>query len=625
MKPARKFKLKEISYQVRVSQLILQYGVGAMIDFPNQTLMVAHPKYWEEATIEIEDERLAKALGVEYFGMPFASNNRAPGVAYVLFPRWYFCPKCRHLKPIEDWMKEFKQSGYYQKNKWMTRFIRYPHCSSCKQRLIVTNIVTVCSNGHIDDFPWVQWVHYKNFNPSARLPCHHPKLKFISNPSSEEGLPGIIIRCVNCDAQATLKDAFDPEIFARMANQFSTHDFTCSGFHPWKNEHEECQLYPRAVQRSSSSVYFPVIVSSLVIPPYSNKINVKIQNSKRYKEIRAHLKYVREECDESLYQAHLQKAFPKYVAEIATEIGVKAKSVDTILRRKWLEQPKGNPNSLQYRMEEYDALTGKVKYGSYDEYDFLREEMDLSRYAIPFIKQMVLIHKIREVEALLGFTRLVPIYNAFEDHPYVKIINEDMNWYPAYEVRGEGIFIEFDHEAIKRWEQSDGVINRLAHGYGDKVHHKNRLTAKFILLHTLAHLLIKQLSFECGYNIASLKERIYSSDEEDGAVMSGILIYTASGDAEGTLGGLVRQGRPDIFPAIFQRAIQEAQYCSNDPVCILSNGQGRDSLNLAACHACALLPETSCEEHNVFLDRAFVVGTFENLEIGFYRRYIDSL
>ena len=134
---------------------------------------------------------------------------------------------------------------------------------------------------------------------------------------------------------------------------------------------------------------------------------------------------------------------------------------------------------------------------------------------------------------------------------------------------------------------------------------------------------MKQLSFECGYNIASIKERIYCSEKKDGICMSGILIYTASGDSEGTMGGLVRQGRPDIFPIIFRKAILSALTCSNDPVCSLSMGQGRDSLNLSACYSCTLVPETSCEEFNVFLDRGMVVGTFEHSDFGFYSHFAE--
>ena len=145
------------------------------------------------------------------------------------------------------------------------------------------------------------------------------------------------------------------------------------------------------------------------------------------------------------------------------------------------------------------------------------------------------------------------------------------------------------------------------------------IDSNYVLLHTVAHLLIKQLSFECGYNVASLRERIYYNHAEDGDMnMAGILIYTAGGDSEGTLGGLVRQGRSDCLPRLFREAIETAKICSNDPICITSLGQGRESLNMAACHSCCLLPETSCEQYNILLDRALVIGTFEEPGKGFY-------
>lgn len=208
----------------------------------------------------------------------------------------------------------------------------------------------------------------------------------------------------------------------------------------------------------------------------------------------------------------------------------------------------------------------------------------------------------------------------------VPVKEPSTNWYPAYDVRGEGIFIEFDSSAIDKWRsENHALAERVAlinENYKKSFigeNHPREITSKFLLLHTISHLLIKQLSFECGYGIASLKERIYCSEEADGKEMSGVLIYTACGDSEGTLGGLVRQGRADTFPKIFNKAIENARTCSNDPVCSLSQGQGRDSLNLAACYSCALIPETSCEEFNSFLDRGVVVGTFDNPNLGFFQ------
>ena len=211
------------------------------------------------------------------------------------------------------------------------------------------------------------------------------------------------------------------------------------------------------------------------------------------------------------------------------------------------------------------------------------------------------------------------------DNGFVHIKEPGTRWYPAYEVRGEGIFIEFNHAEIKAWVATNPhVIDRasyISNNYAGSFigqNHPRVITPKFLMLHSLSHLLIKQLSFECGYSIASLSERIYCAESIDGKQMAGIFIYTASGDSEGTLGGLVRQGRPDTLPKVFRKAISSARTCSNDPVCILSHGQGRDALNLAACHSCALLPETCCEERNGFLDRGVLVGTYNNRTMGFY-------
>ena len=262
--------------------------------------------------------------------------------------------------------------------------------------------------------------------------------------------------------------------------------------------------------------------------------------------------------------------------------------------------------------------------------DFSREEMNISEYHIPHIKSIALIDKMRVVNALVGFSRLTPI-SSRDDNGYVDIKKPETKWYPAYEVKGEGIFIEFDSNDLDVWVKNNPEVLERAelinHNYNESfigANHSRVITPKLLMLHTLSHLLITQLSFECGYSIASLSERLYCAENSDGAEMAGIFIYTASGDCEGTLGGLVRQGRSDTFPGILKKAIANAQICSNDPVCIMSRGQGRDSLNLAACHACGLLPETCCEERNGFLDRAMIVGTYENRTIGFWNDFLTS-
>lgn len=205
----------------------------------------------------------------------------------------------------------------------------------------------------------------------------------------------------------------------------------------------------------------------------------------------------------------------------------------------------------------------------------------------------------------------------------------ETDWYPGYEVRGEGIFLQFDNAIITEW------LNKNIHAQTQvkKIRKNadladreigNKANAKFIFLHTLSHLLIQQLSFESGYNSASLRERIYCDIDHLEFPMCGLFIYTACGDSEGTLGGLVRQGRPDRLTNIVKTALERALWCSNDPICSESGGQGRNALNLAACHSCALLPETSCEEFNILLDRTLLIGGALHRENGYFTSWLSG-
>ena len=647
LKDAKKVLMDPINHSVRAAQSVLQFGVGNYVDFPDQTLMTAAPEYWDTQVKKIADQRLAKALHVDYFGMPAVvdrdGNKLSYGISYARFPEWYFCPKCRKFQPITEWVKEYKTVSrkYSENNPDMVRNIK---CPTCRQDLIVTRIVTACRNGHIDDFPWVKWVHCQSIKGRRKI-CGHPRLYIKTGSTASEGLESIGVICENCHATATLRNAFMPGFLEELDRKTNgEYGFSCSGRHPWKNSREACGEYPVVLQRGSSSVYFPVTVSSLVIPPYSSILLTKVETSRGYDECRnaiieafKTLKSLGIQPSEEQQNAVKNEKIEEAAKKIAIETGIKADQIKDVLKKKWFtkEKEEYDATSIQYREEEYEALTGRVIIEA-DDYgnDFSRKEVSIEEYKLPYIKQISLIDKVREVRALTGFSRLKPVDES--DAPekqsrFVSIKEKDTNWYPAYEVRGEGIFIEFDNNAIQKWisgnTEVSGRSELLADNYKASFTGSQRsrnITPKFILLHTIAHLLIKQLSFECGYNIASIRERLFCSEKTEGSgmEMAGILIYTASGDSEGTLGGLVRQGCADTFPGIFKKAIESALACSNDPVCSLSNGQGRDSLNLAACYSCTLIPETSCEEFNSFLDRGMLVGTIENRKYGFFTKLI---
>ena len=601
--------LPQQTHSVRTAQAVLQYGVGAMVDFPDQTLVTAAPELWSR-TQRIYDERLAKALHVSHFARPTE-------ISYTRFPSWYFCPKCRHFQPLRQWIAHYRKTAAPKQLETDPYMVRHPRCPICRQDLLCTRIVTVCQNGHLSDFPWVKWVHAKSKRPI----CGTPSLRLKTGASGSEGLDGIQISCA-CGAHATLKGAMDNGRFQALERDSKDYTFRCDGTHPFRHETEACSCYPRAVQRGSSAVYFPLVYRSLVIPPYADRLNKEIEESSAFEICMGSI----ENEDPEDRPDFIQKRLPKWAKKIALEISADEQDVAQILQRKWHPTQEQDGIGTAYRHEEFAALSGAIgAHTSARAGDFSRVETDIAAYGIPHIRAVSLIDKIRMVHALLGFSRIQPVTSPAAPG-FVSVKQPQTNWYPAYEVRGEGIFIELAADAVNHWLQdykeqlyhrveilrANAEDSLLAPGLAEHMH------PAFIMLHTLSHLLITQLSFACGYSVASLSERIYCADAQD-AEMYGIFIYTASGDAEGTLGGLVRQGRADTFPQILRSAVAHARTCSNDPVCIMSHGQGRDSLNLAACHSCALLPETCCEHNNILLDRGMIVGTYDHPELGFWK------
>jgi len=281
---------------------------------------------------------------------------------------------------------------------------------------------------------------------------------------------------------------------------------------------------------------------------------------------------------------------------------------------------------VRLRHAEYTAL----RTARADE-DLVVRIVERASYADPvrlFVNRVSLVEKLRETKAFAGFSRIFP-----EDgRPVTERTamlwraapNPRQAWLPAQVVFGEGVFLTFDENQLTEWENRRPVQERV----GDLVRRYARLererhlrprdlSPRFVLLHTFSHLLMTRLTFECGYTSASLRERLYVSTDPETA-MAGLLIYTAAGDSDGTMGGLVRMGRPGYLEPVVRRALEVAQWCSADPVCIESHAQGPLSCNLAACHNCALVPETACEELNRFLDRALMVGTLTNPEMGFF-------
>lgn len=600
----------EDEFNIRRSQLIVPFGVGSILNMlPNESLMLCGLDEWDESAGEkVYDERLQKYLKVKYFKIPVSKENYSKGLPFVRFPKWYYCPNCGSLKPLSEWKKNWFE--YYHQD------LDHPRCYKlgCREKLLnPSRFIIACKKGHIDDFPWIKWVHGNNL-------CSKPDLKYkIVGGSS--GLSSIQIICRNCPARKTMAGSFNKDVFKKIG-------FKCTGGKPWqrKDNREKCEEYPITLQRGASNVYFPKVVSSICIPPYSDDICTKIQNTQEWKYLSSQTGGIDDEIKKS------------FIEKIAGDVNESKDNIRKIIDR-MLKSSSGDverQSDIEYRYDEYRALNGDVDTGQVNSKNFDIEIIHGKKYKIEGMENVTLVHRLREIRSLVAFNRIQPIETDYfsdkeeeeekEEFSSMRIAKKvDKIWLPAVEVNGEGIFFEFDKAIISQWKNDKEIQNRVSilqknSDNMSKTYHRpsKNITASFLLLHTFAHVLIRQLSFECGYSMASLRERMYCGEINESSDMTGFLIYTAGGDLDGSMGGLVRQGRPDKLSDIIGKAIKKASWCSSDPACIESRGQGLGSLNLAACFACVLLPETSCETGNKFLDRAMLVGLPDKPEIGFF-------
>lgn len=286
-------------------------------------------------------------------------------------------------------------------------------------------------------------------------------------------------------------------------------------------------------------------------------------------------------------------------------------------------------DELDFRREEYRIFCRDIQDG-YPKTNLLIRSSEISSYSeviTSYFDRISLLHKLRETRAFIGYSRIFPENDLNQDEKNKLISKHKKDWLPAIIVKGEGIFIKFREDKLNAWisiygpliEKRLNPINKNLAKVKERRHQIHQtISPKYVLIHTFAHLLINQLVYDCGYGSASLRERIYCDDKDPS--MSGVLIYTAAGDSEGTMGGLVRMGQPGYLEKVIAKALEKAQWCSSDPVCSETQGQGPDNCNLGACHSCALLPETSCEQQNRLLDRGVVIGTLESPKMGFFSK-----
>jgi len=624
----------------RPSSLLYTYGPGAIMDLPGFSVMPAGLDDWEpiwkrrEHIPTIIEPRLLRVvrlhLGPQVDALrpyPWQPKQGALskegddlGISARVFPQWLRCTGCDYLGPLPRFT-------YTNTHPFRPDLARFTH-KSCPGRggqradaaarkrespAVPAQHLLTCTNGHLDEFPYTLWVHRGNTCPKAEL----PDLKM--RDANVGRSVGSTIECATCGARRSMAEAQGAAGRDKLPQK-------CRGRHPHLNAFDpHCDAQPALIMMGASNLWFPC-TQSIIVMPTDQKADALADRLRaglgveKVTKFAAQLDVIRELADtaridltgvsdDELAQAVAEVTAPP-VSEEQRHEKLAAWSPIEMLEPEWryLQKP---PLFAQQPNNSGLMVTEKQ-----------RDPKLHSR-----ISRVVAVNKMKKVNAFVGFTRLDEL-DRVGDVPsrLVKLTrNGKPSWVPATEDRGEGIFVQLDLPAVEAWESMIRgsklwAAHRAAHQRNferrfsetadRKIDPDTRLPAPgYWLLHTLSHVLIREMAMSCGYGAASLAERIYgwrTSAQREGA--AGLLICTTASDSEGTLGGLVALAEPARLQGLLANALRRASRCSSDPVCAMRTpSDPEDFLHGAACHCCSFASETSCEKANRFLDRRFLV------------------
>lgn len=601
---------------LRPSQLIYTFGVGALLDLPNISVLVLGLDDWDTRNCdEIIEERLLtaikKRLGsqMRQLFLPPISMDDAPndptapaiGVPVATFPRWYRCPLCNTLATIDSGIFKLKQ------DRWRSDRTKYIHESCSKgqdPQSLPVRFLLACRGGHLTDFPWVQYVH------SGKVACKPSRLTLREFGASGDA-SDIIVQCLDCNSEKRMADAFDREKFS----------IACPAHHPHLRliEKDGCIQEAKTILLGASNSWFPMVLSALSIPSAEGKLGLLVEeNWKDLKEV------------PSLEVARYVTA-PSRMPQFA----------DYKVEEIWAAIEK-NKKELENEDESGEGLKdAEWRVLAEEQTPPVTKDFRVSRVNPPvgyeaFFEPTVLLERLREVRALLAFTRIesngdfaeVALEEEVRQTP---LSRKSPTWLPASEVRGEGIFLRFKEGMLQAWEQK-AEVKKLEQEFlkshiawrakrGIKPVDGGFPGIRLILLHSLSHALMRQIALECGYTSASVRERLFCRVPGTESIpMAGFLIYTAASDSEGTLGGLVHLGQSVTLGRQIAQALESIRICASDPLCAehapQQDGRG---VHGACCHACLFAPETSCEKGNRYLDRNTLLPTFSEKSLEFFK------
>ena len=603
MAAGRKWGKRQVGLQpdgkARLSQVVTTYGPGAMVDLIDHAVVIGGLEFWhydkERGVPVLAEPRLRDAVAEhlrplsrelaleDAFREPPTGDEKEPsrfaGVQVLEFPQWFVCqgPDCRALM----------RSGQLD-----PKGGRYVHtCTRTRTtECVPVRFVTACTRGHLDEFPWVWFAHRSGEK------CAAPSLRLMEGATGD--FSEVVVRCA-CGAWAPLSAA-----------QVEGANPTCSGRRPWLGPEgdEECDQRLRLLVRTASNSYFSQVMSALSVPEHGRELeHIVRQHWKILKKVTAANLATAKELDDEL-----RLALAEYDDDAVLQVAVALREERPLPR-----DPLRTAEFKQFVAQKLE--TGGDLPAATDAF-FARRATP--KDGLPAgVSTLVLAHKLREIRVQVGFTRLEPVSANLQGEYDLQIraaaLSQTKNWLPATEIRGEGILVVLDEASVGLWESRDAVRERgrpLLAGYDAWARTVPGAAPfpgmRFYLLHSLAHLLMSAISLECGYAASALRERIYCAAADAPTPMAGILISTGTPGSEGTLGGLVEQGRR--LRTHLRRDYDLGILCSNDPVCGThspADDPGERFLEGAACHGCLFVAECSCERFNRYLDRALVVPT----------------
>jgi len=611
----------------RPSHLMFTGGVGGLVELPNFTILVQGLEEWNYARMgdvdpTIYEPRVLAAVRARLNAPGVRSLRSAPwvegqsldpngvanqvGVPVVPFPGWFRCTFCNLLGSLESGAFGFR-------NRVASRPFEaeFQHLS-CRRRdrfAVPARFLVGCLRGHLDEFPYAWFVH----EGAACGGAEYPALEMVD--FGRDAAANVSIRCLSCGLDRNLQLAQGRSGMERLPG--------CRGRHPHLGRYEPCDEQSRLLVLGASNQWFGVTVNALSVPP------------SQVGELEAAVDQLWEPLSQVTSFEVMQFAYAVQYLDVLG--GWPIEEVWAVV------EARRNAASAAPTVAVTDAHTDLLgpewqlltqTPAPRPSPDFALRDADVPSSAQGLIAGVRQVERLRLVRALIGFTRFDAPDPEEPDLVAVAPLSraEHPDWVPATEVRGEGLFVRLDSDAVRAWE--DRLATRPvaeAHRHAFARFRQNRYSdrypmvtswdlgwpeLRFYLVHTLSHVVLRAIALECGYAPASLAERIYARPGDD---MAGFLIYTAVPDAEGTLGGLVSLGEPENFARVLDRALRDARSCSSDPLCAESAPHGdSDACYAASCHVCMFLSETSCERGNRFLDRRLLVD-LGNPELAFWR------